>query len=1010
MNNASFVYSTATGPAGDIAIANETDEKFWENDTSRTGNSPTSVWEESLVGVWHMRNESGTVYDSTVNDNDGTNYGLDETSGRFGRAIECDEISTERVQISDDPTLDGMSNLTVEIWVKPKEIVNGMTFIGKYVTDPPTSPKGSYLIQVANTTGAIRFVVGDTDSRRYVAGANDVISLNSWSHIVGVWRGTDGDMKIYINGNEQTTLMEDVGTATGTVADTTLDLILGARHDAAGDCCIQYVNGTIDEVRIYNRTLTGEEIQIRYWNGINNMTRLGTEETFGVAPRWSNNETHPHSPQTYAPGANYGFQIDWDGILDPDTNVSFYIGGTEYTTSTTPAIQNQTDTYWINFTQDQLGKADTYSYYWVGDNGTSNTTDTWQYVINKASTTLHLALNDTEGDLTTTYPNVTNATAWKEVTGGTLTLLRNGTSVSNPEILQLIADTYNYTTTLTHENYTATPVTRTLTLNKGNSELSLTASPGWSVAENTEVTITCSAVSPLTITLYKDGVNVSSPYIATLPFDTYNFTCQISDVQNYTPTVTTKYLTVSTGGFGCSDNDTFAFEATVTTSYYQTLLNFTTFVEDDLVKDDLSDVILNTSNASSQTRIENNLYYFVVRSENVSSFVVRFGNFIANYTYTNFTGTVENVTSFTYSEVNPYYVLIFYEEATGEQQVPPNTNRTISLICSSGASSFSFNDSKFLVASFEQLEEIKAKVSYSATEIYYRNLLVSSDVEYKNYYLVDANVNQVVQLLISLQDWTGDFDGSTLRVKKYLEGTLHTISENIFDAEDKAVIYLINGDRYSLYIDNGVEVRSVGDLYVDTVDLTKTIVLTETFELDRTLGNISYSLVYDNNTDSIVFTYYDSQGNTSFVEFYVYNYTDGTQLYFGNTTNRSRVSYTYPVPNENQTYQVKVRAYHDVFGGSPWLTLDQLITGAVTALVMPIAIPSTTLLFIGALTIISIPMLFGAIHGALGGVITVLFAALLSYWGIYSISIALLIIFAIYSILNVLYARRRYVE
>jgi len=46
INNQSYVYSTESGPAGDIAVANDTTEKYWENESSRSGNQPTLVWNQ----------------------------------------------------------------------------------------------------------------------------------------------------------------------------------------------------------------------------------------------------------------------------------------------------------------------------------------------------------------------------------------------------------------------------------------------------------------------------------------------------------------------------------------------------------------------------------------------------------------------------------------------------------------------------------------------------------------------------------------------------------------------------------------------------------------------------------------------------------------------------------------------------------------------------------------------------------------------------------------------------
>ncbi|MBI3527063.1 MAG: LamG domain-containing protein [Betaproteobacteria bacterium] len=83
-----------------------------------------------------------------------------------------------------------------------------------------------------------------------------VLQLNQWVHVAGVYDAAAQTMAVYLNG------VADNGTLLGTVAgmqlNSTLDLFIGRRADTAG----QYnFNGTIDEVRLYNRALSQAEIQ-----------------------------------------------------------------------------------------------------------------------------------------------------------------------------------------------------------------------------------------------------------------------------------------------------------------------------------------------------------------------------------------------------------------------------------------------------------------------------------------------------------------------------------------------------------------------------------------------------------------------------------------------------------------------------------------------------------------------------------------------------------------------------
>lgn len=553
----------------------------------------------------------------------------------------------------------------------------------------------------------------------------------------------------------------------------------------------------------------------------------------------------------------------------------------------------------------------------------------------------------------------------------------------------------------------------TYTVNKASATFSLSASPSWSVSEGISSTITASATPSGTITLYKDGVIVSNPYTASLGYGTYNFT-SVYEHANYTASPITKFLTVSSGGFGCSDTDTYAFRKEITSDGSLLNLNFTDLVNDNLVRSDLKDVYIDTSVVPNVWTNFTGGYYVVVNVTGISSFNVTFGNYIANNSYTNTTQS-ENTTAMTgYTEINPYYVLTFIEETDGMQQLPPDTNSTVvSLFCSGGVSSFEVENEKILVSSFDQLTDIKATVTYSATEIYYRNYVVASSLEYKYIYLVDANEHQVVQLLLTLQDYTGDFSGSALKIKKYLEGTLRTITEQEFDVENKVVVYLINGDKYQLYIDNGVEERSIGYLNVDPVDLDKTLVLYSVETTNMTvIENMTYSLTY--NGQVIEFIWIDSGGQTDSVDFWVYNYTNETQvLFYSQSTNHSYVKFTYNVPIVNDTYITKWLVHHNIFGLNSTGRKDVLSYGEIYPAQFPLSslvqyLGGNDVVWFALLIILPLPMLFTRRHAGIGALFLVAIVALFRYWHFISIPTNILAIGLMIAIFIEIINRRMY--
>lgn len=705
-------------------------------------------------------------------------------------------------------------------------------------------------------------------------------------------------------------------------------------------------------------------------------------------PQWNGNLTFPTSPTSY--GQTYWFNVTW---VD-ETGFSVCLIEQNFTTITS-TLENVSMTkegdecYYTVSSNPPLG-----TYVWRSyGNDTSNNqnvTDQWIYIINqKGSTTLHLAINDTEGDKALTYPSYSNVTAWKTVSGGTLGLERDGTSVSNPDIEQYERGSYSFNTYLVHENYTASNVTRTLTIQGQANPLTLTASPSWSVLEGVQTTVTCTATSG-TPTLKRNDVTVSNPDTSTLAEGSYEYNCSIIAQNNYTSNFTTNTLTVSSVGIegtGCTSNTTFAFYKQYSLSSNMTIINFSSLATSNTIKSDLSDVYTNyTTWVNTTTKL------IAINTSGVSDLYVYFGNYYSNISHDGwaFGDDAPNYTMSDYTVLNPYYIITIKDETDREQKLPPSSNISMKIYCSIGVNEFTIDDTNFLLATNEQPTDLLTIVDYDSSS-YRRNLITRATSESKTFYLVDANVDQVVQILIKLQDNTGDFGDATLKIKKYLEGTLETITELAFDAEDKAIAYLINEDKYQVYVDSGTEERNIGYLYVDSIDLEKTLVISDVTTTNITESNISIGLPTLSD-GTITFTWFDPGDNTQEIEFWVYNYTNQSQLlYYASSTNRSRIDFNYAVPDVNGSYMAKWLVKHGIYGNQITGGQEVLKGTYLYPAVFPLAylitnLGGSTTIWLTLIFILSIPMMFTEKYVGIGAIVTVAVVGLLVYWEQYTVA------------------------
>ncbi|MDD5570625.1 MAG: YCF48-related protein, partial [Bacteroidales bacterium] len=114
---------------------------------------------------------------------------------------------------------------------------------GRINSDGQTSP-----------TGHIHFQIGD--GTWHVSNSNSQVPLNQWVHIVAT-RKANENAKIYYNG----VLQPSTSFAwTGSVSYTGAYFAIGRQRDYTD----RFFKGTIDEVRVYNRALSGTEVSSLY--------------------------------------------------------------------------------------------------------------------------------------------------------------------------------------------------------------------------------------------------------------------------------------------------------------------------------------------------------------------------------------------------------------------------------------------------------------------------------------------------------------------------------------------------------------------------------------------------------------------------------------------------------------------------------------------------------------------------------------------------------------------------
>jgi len=214
------------------------------------------------VLLMHMDETSGPIVDYSGEGNNGTvhdgvAYGAD---GKINTSLSYDGAG-DYVSVVNDPTLKITGPITLAAWVNFDSLGATSDWKGLVAKWNHTAQGGSgwgYGLFKASGTNQIAFITASAAGGGYAdAQADDPPALNTWYHVVGTYDGSI--MRLYINGELQT--------ATGTqssIYDNDEPVTIGTFETNNNF----WLNGTIDEVAIWNRSLSGNEVLDIYKRGV----------------------------------------------------------------------------------------------------------------------------------------------------------------------------------------------------------------------------------------------------------------------------------------------------------------------------------------------------------------------------------------------------------------------------------------------------------------------------------------------------------------------------------------------------------------------------------------------------------------------------------------------------------------------------------------------------------------------------------------------------------------------
>ncbi len=215
---------------------------------------------DNAVMSMHFENDS---HDSTRFNNSGflssvvTGKPTYNNDCIIGGCYNYNSSEKDFINVTDKDSTEGFNNFTVMAWIKtvstPAEVIGRFNDYGTYA---------GWLFGVGfNGAGKLACYLNDGVSGGTCPPSSANVDTGNWVHVVMTYGKTDGKVRYYINGTLDSTVN---AVAAITIGKPVNNLYVGCDSNAVP--CTRAFNGSIDELHIWNRSLTDSEVnQVYKW-------------------------------------------------------------------------------------------------------------------------------------------------------------------------------------------------------------------------------------------------------------------------------------------------------------------------------------------------------------------------------------------------------------------------------------------------------------------------------------------------------------------------------------------------------------------------------------------------------------------------------------------------------------------------------------------------------------------------------------------------------------------------
>jgi hypothetical protein len=216
---------------------------------------PSYVPTNGLVAYYPF---NGNANDVSSNGNNGTVNGATLSTDRNGMTNSAYSFNgtSSFITVPNNATFNFQNQFTFSYWINAASLSGlQMSLILSKQINFGTDQNGFNSNLDVGALNNFRIQNGTSNPAFSLNSPTNSIAINTWYHIVQTWNGSQGT--IYING-----VLTAQNTSSAILGNTSADLLIGKANWVAGN--VKVFNGKIDDIGIWNRALTAQEIANLY--------------------------------------------------------------------------------------------------------------------------------------------------------------------------------------------------------------------------------------------------------------------------------------------------------------------------------------------------------------------------------------------------------------------------------------------------------------------------------------------------------------------------------------------------------------------------------------------------------------------------------------------------------------------------------------------------------------------------------------------------------------------------